>query len=340
MVRSLICLALFSSSVALCQQDTLPYTLFSNNIVLYTDLGFNSSPFSIKDDFIGGLDKLQFKHNLKATQGLGVMYQWFSLRLGFTLPGTLRNSDRWGKTRYSDLRLSFSVKRMYCDVGIRHYRGYVVKNAYPWNDTLSADQPHEFRPNTRSNSVSVNTWYFFNKNFRMPVVIGKVGHYKKAQYSGYLRGTINIFGVGNDTIPLVPELLIDTTQNKSSVHTITAVDIGLIPGFAYVNRIDNWQFSVLGGFGGVIQARFLESKKGTRGFLGLAPRFDVRFNAGYSQPKYFVMLITDFDFKSIRQNELVYFQSYYSLRIAAGIRCNRKPKKSAKAGVIAKPGGS
>ena len=328
MLRSIFILLLSTHSLVAQEMDSTSYTLFKDKIVLYTDLGFNSAPFNIKDDFVGGFDKLQYKHNLKATMGLGVIYKWFALRIGIALPGTLRNRQKFGQTNYLDLGLNFNLNKTYWALDLRNYKGYVIKDAYRWDDSLSAEIPHSIRPNTRSTSVSMNVWYHFNEQFRMPAVLGKVGHYDKAEGTFYLRNTLNIFGVGTDSIPLVSSQLIDTVQNKSSVHTISALDLGIIPGYAYVNRINNWQFSVFGGVGGVIQSKFLSSDKGTRGFLGVAPRFDLRLQAGYSKNRYFFLLVSEFDFKSISVQEMSYFQTYYTIRATAGIRLNKKKSKS------------
>jgi hypothetical protein len=66
----------------------------------------------------------------------------------------------------------------------------------------------------------------------------------------------------------------------------------------------------------------------SRSFTGLQPRYDIRFIGGYSVPKYFVFLVTDFDNKSIKFNTLTYNQTIYTLRLVGGIRLEPKEKKS------------
>ncbi|MFT5860371.1 MAG: hypothetical protein ACI865_002484 [Flavobacteriaceae bacterium] len=324
----IILLACVISKLAIAQSnDSLPYVMFKNRVVLYSDLGFNGAPFSIHDNFIGGYDKVQFKHNLKPTMGLGVMYKWFALRVGFGLPGDLRPKSRYGKSSYTDLGINFNIKRVYTDIDLRNYGGFVVKNAYNWNDTLNELIPNDFRPDTRVFSVSANVWYFKSKTFRMPAVIGKVGYYKGKEKSWYFKSTLNLFGVGNGSDPIVPDDLIDSTQNISSANAVSALDIGLVPGYAFVNRYDNWQVSLFGGIGGVVQAKFFQSGAITRGFLGLAPRLDLRFIAGITEPSYFFWFVTNFDIKSIKFKEVRYNQTYYSLKLVGGVRLKKKDKK-------------
>jgi hypothetical protein len=320
------------ASISLSQEtsDSLPYTLYKERVVLFSDLGFNSAPFKIKDNFNEGETTLKFKHNLQLGMGLGVMYKWFSLRIGFGLPGTLRPKSRFGKSQFTDLGINFNFKKTFWDIDAKSYSGYAIVNAKDWNDTLNNLKPNLIRPDTRTTSFSVNGWYFKNSNFKMPAVIGKVGHYTRPQGTWYLKGTFNFFGVGNEKETLTPTELIDSTQSKSYATTIAAVGIGVVPGYAYVGRIDNWQFSVFGGLGGVVQSKLYRFGETTRGISGLAPRLDLRFIAGYSKPDYFFWIVSDFDVKSIRFREMRYIQTFYMLKVVGGIRLKEKEKKKKK----------
>jgi hypothetical protein len=304
--------------------DTLPYSLYKDRVILFSDLGFSAAPFTLKDNFSEGQEKLKYKHNLKLSLGLGVMYKWFSLRIGFGLPGTLRPKSRFGNTQITDLGLTFNFKKTFWDIDGRNYYGYSIVDANHWNDTLNNLTPNLIRPTTRALSFSTNVWYFQNKHFKMPAVIGKVGHYNTAEKTWYLKGTLNFFGISNEAKALAPVELIDTTQTKSSAHTIAAVDIGVVPGYAYVGRINHWQFSAFGGLGAVIQSKIYTVGQSTKGLLGLAPRLDLRFIVGYSKPDYFVWFVTDFDVKSIRFQEMRYNQTFYSLKVVAGVRLKKK----------------
>lgn len=308
--------------------DSVPYVMYKNRVVLYSDLGFNGAPFSIHDDFVGGYDKVQFKHNLKPTMGLGIMYKWFALRIGFGLPGVLRPKSRFGQSSYTDLGISFNVKRVFTDIDLRSYGGFVVKNAYRWNDTLNELTPNDFRPDTRVISASVNVWYFKSNTFSMPAVIGKVGHYLGEEKSWYFKSTLNLFGVGNSSNPIVPDDLIDSTLDVSSANAASALDLGLVPGYALVNKFNNWQVSFFGGIGGVVQGKFYRKGTLTRGFLGLAPRLDLRFIAGITEPNYFFWFVTDFDIKSIKFKDVRYNQTYYSLKLVGGVRLKKKDKST------------
>ena len=135
---------------------------------------------------------------------------------------------------------------------------------------------------------------------------------------------MNLFGVGNQGSLIIPHQLVLDSTSKIGGVTYSAYDIGLIPGYAYANRIKNWQFSALLGFGAVVQSKFYTTSFITRGFLGLAPRYDFRMSLGYSSPSFFMFIVTELDNKSIHFADLIYRQYYYSIRLTAGYRFRKK----------------
>lgn len=310
--------------------DTLPYSLFRDKIVLYSDLGFDAMPFTIKYDFPDYNKPLQFKHNIKSVLGFGISYKWFGLRISFALPGTLKAVSRYGNPNYFNIGTSFNIKKTYCDIDFRNYSGYAIKNAYEWNDTLNKLQKNDLRPQTNAVSFSTNFWYLKSKEFKMQAVLGKTGHFTKTAKTWYYKSTVNIFGAGNDGGSLIPNELTDSTETKSLANAVYALDLGFIPGYAYVHRHNYWQFSLFSGVGGVVQAKFYNVGMLTRGHLGLAPRVDLRFIAGYSKPKYFAWLVTDFDIKSIHFNDFKYNQTYYTIKLVGGVRLDKRNKSDKK----------
>jgi hypothetical protein len=330
-VKSLVlCVAVFGFSTAFSQakKDSLPYTLFNDKIVLFSDLGYTGAPFTLKNPFEEGVDKLQYKTNFRAVLGLGGSYKWFSIRLGIPLPVELRAAGRFGHTLPINIGVDFTIKKTFIDVDFRSFTGYAIKNAYKFNDTLTKLKPNDIRSFTSTNSFSINAWYFHNKDFKMQALRGRNGHYEKSVHTWYLRNTFNAFGVGNQDQSVIPIQFKDSLNSKLSATSFGAVDIGVIPGYAYVNRVKNWQFSVLAGIGAVLQTKFYTVDGESRSFTGLQPRYDIRFIGGYSVPRYFVFLVTDFDNKSIKFNSLIYNQTIYTLRLVGGIRLEPKEKKS------------
>jgi len=307
------------------QRDSLPYSLYSKKLVFYTDLGFNTAPVRLKYPYTDDINKLKLRNNSSVVLGLGFSYKWFTLRLGLTLPGTLRPVHKYGKTNYFDLGFDFTLKRVFFDVDFHLYEGYAIKKAYRWNDTLSG--PNEIRSDINTASLSLNAWVFRSKDFKMQAMRGKTGSYVKDIQTWYFKYTVNLHGIGTSFENIAPIPLLDSSQSKTLSKSYIAFDFGLVPGYAYVKRWKNYQIGAMAGLGLVIQSKFYNFGSESRGFLGLAPRFDVKFIAGYNQPRYFVMFVTDFDNKSIRFNDLRYRQTYYSLKVVGGIRLDKKERK-------------
>jgi hypothetical protein len=321
-------LLLVTAFASRAQQDSLPYSLYGDKIVLYSDLGFNTAPINLKYHFRDDIRHLRYRNNSNLVLGLGFSYKWFALRLGINLPVPLR-SGRYGKTQYFDLGFDFTVRKLFFDVDYHLYQGYALKNAWRWNDSIDGKRPHLLRPDINSASFSVNVWHFRSKDFKMQAMRGKTGSYDRDIESWYFKYTLNIHGMNTDgNQPIVPYELHDSLESKTLSHGITALDFGVVPGYAYIKRWKQFQIGAMAGLGVVIQSKFYSYPEQTRGFLGLAPRFDFKFIAGYNRPKYFLMLLTDFDNKSIRFNNFRYGQTYYQLKIVGGIRLDKKKKKT------------
>ncbi len=321
-----------SVSYSISQEDSLDYKLYRNQLVLHADLGFKAAPFNfVYDKFPKGINSLKFRHNIKPALGIGMAYKWFAMRIGFGLPIELRPVSRYGRVNFTDFGIKFNIKRTFWDLDFRSYSGYVIRNAYKWNDTLTKLNPHDIRPKTRVASMSLNCWYFKSKQLNMHSVFGIRGDFKNTTGTWYYKSTVNIFGLSNSdslgAYPILPIEFVDTNVTKTSGSAAFAFDLGCVPGYAYVKRKGDWQAALFGGLGAVIQAKSFQVKSLTRTFIGLAPRLDMRFIAGYSKPKYFVWLVTDFDIKSISFQGLSYRQTYYNLSLVGGYRFKERTKK-------------
>jgi hypothetical protein len=308
-----------------------PYEKYDTLLIPYADLGYNTAPIRFKFPFSNEMDKLYLRNNSTVVLGIGFAYKWFNLRLGINLPGNLRPSYKYGPTDYYDLGFDFTFKQFFIDADLHLYQGYTYKNAYKWNDTLDAkNNPNLYNSKVGAASLSLNTWHFWNKDFKLSAFRGKTAAYKQDISSFYLKYTISLYGVGANN-GLIPIELVDTTQTRTEARTIVSFDLGIIPGYGYVKRIDKWQIGAMAGLGAVIQAKSYATPEISRGFLGLAFRYDVRFVAGLNVPHYFLMFVTDFDNKSIAFNDLKYRQTYYSIKLAGGYRFHKKRNKTPKA---------
>lgn len=290
---------------------------FRNNLVLYCDLGYTSAPFNISNQFNSEIDQIFYKNNFKTFLGLGISYKWFSLRIGFPILTSYRSIEKYGNTRQFNFGYDFSINKIYSDFEFKYLEGYSIQKANRWDPSKN---PNDIQPGLTSFNLALNSWYFYDQNFKMSALLGRKAHYKKEVKTWYLKGTVNLFGLDNKTKSLIPLELQNSSNSKTTATSVVSFDFGVLPGYAYVNRIKNWQFSGWFGFGPVIQSKFYNYNGNTRGIIGLAPRYDIRIMGGYSKPEYFIFLVTDFDNKSIRFSDLVFRQYFYSIKIVGGYR--------------------
>lgn len=308
------------------QTDTLPYNMFKDRFVLKSSLGYNSAPFSIRGNFDGEKEVLKYRANMNAVMGVDFSYKWLSIGLNFTLPGYLKDTDKFGETQYFDFNFNVDVKKWFLTFDIHNYTGFSLLNAKRFSPTLVAPgNRNQLKPKMQSASISINAYRFQNVNFKMKPALGIVGNYKQEVKSFYVKYTTNLHGISSPD-GLLPHEYINDNRSILQSTLMSAFDFGAVPGYVYVNNINGWQFGGFAGLGVVLQAKFYEFDNTTRGFLGLAPRIDLRLQGGYNVEDWFVMFDAAFDNKSIRFNDVQFRQSYYYIRLLYGYRFEKKKK--------------
>ncbi|MGB0934113.1 MAG: hypothetical protein ACPGU5_07500 [Lishizhenia sp.] len=305
-------------------QESDAYTVWKEKLVIHSGISYRTAPFSIKYNLPNDINRLKYKGNLNTIFNVGFAYKWAALKVGLQLPGYLRNKDNFGETRYFDLNLEFGLKSWYFDFELHTMKGFALVNSTNLDSNLvSEGSANLLYPSTNSSSLSLSSWKFFNKEYKVKPALGIVGRYKKRLLSGYLKTSLNLHGVRNNEA-LMPFTFIDTLNTIARANGLSSLDIGIVPGIAFVDNLKGWQYGAWFGFGGVVQAKFWSADNSNRGFLGLAPRIDLKLKVGYNVDNYFVMLLADFDNKSIRFNDLKYRQIYYQIGITGGYRFNIK----------------
>lgn len=321
-----ILILFFLSDYSYSQSDSLAYAMHKNRIVVHTSISLRDAPFSFKDDF-EGFKKIGYRSNLNVIQGFGVAYKWFSLNINYKLPGYVKNTEKYGKTKYFDLGLQFTFKNWYFDTDFHDYIGYGIKKASMISDTLpTTSSDYYLNDKIQSASFGINAYHFFNNDLNMKAAVGIVGRYTKPVHGVYLRLTTNIHGVSSSN-DLIPHEYFTSTPSIHKSNSISAFDFGGIPGYAYLNNINGWQFGAFAGIGAVIQTKVYAFEGSRRTFLGISPRVDLKLQAGYNVEDWFLMLTSSFDQKHIRFNSFKYNQLYYYLRLTYGYRFKMKPKK-------------
>ncbi len=308
------------------QDQPLAVKDFKDQHVWYMDFGVSPAPFHLSYPFQLGGSPLRYKNNFKPILGLSYAFKWFSMRIAFpVLPG-VRSIGKYGKSKQFGIGFDYNFKRLYTDFDFRIVQGYAIKNAVVFDTSLTANVPNRIYPTLGTLNLAFNLWYFNTDDFKMNALQGQRAHFEKQVHTWYVKGTLNYFGVSHGTQDIIPLMLQDPQQSKTSAQSYSALDFGVIPGYAYANRINNWQFSGWAGIGPVIQSKFYTIDKGIQGYLGIAPRYDIKFVAGYSTLERFFFLAGNFDNKSIRFTNLTYRQFFYTIRLVVGLRIPPKSK--------------
>lgn len=308
-------------------QDSSFYELFDHKVVLYGDLSFNTAPFEISGNFTNGTNKLYYRNNIQPSLGIGCNYRKIGLRLSYTLPINLLSKDDFGETKVLDIGLKVLIKQLYLDLDIRNYKGYAIQDAYHWNSAYDESRPNQYRSDINSRCIAINSRYFINKDFNYKAVMGKAGHYLKRAHTFYFRGSLSYFGINNNSNrPIIPQIISDTADIYSATQ-IGSLDLTIIPSYAYVTRVKNWQFAGFAGLGAALQSKVFTTTDIQRGYLGGALRLELLFTVGYTKENYFIFANYEFDHKSINILDIDYQQSYHNFTISAGYRFKTKRKK-------------
>jgi hypothetical protein len=331
LVNSLFILLFYSVTLA---QDSIEYVEeFRDSKILYADIGMSSAPFSIRNDFPNSINKIAYKNNFRPILGLGFAYKWLSIRVSFPVLGNMRKQVDFGETKQFNIGFDYTYKKVYLDAEFKGLTGFSIQDAAQWDNSLSTAHPNAVKPELGSFNFSLNSWYFNSVHFKMNALQGRRAHFTNKVTTWYVKGTFSVFGVGHLGESIVPIPMQSTTNSKTKAQQLSAMDVGFIPGYAYANRIKNWQISGWFGVGAVVQGKFYTLPGGiTKGFLGLAPRYDFRLIVGYSSKDYFLFLSSEIDNKTIRFNDFVYRQNYYSLKLVGGYRFDHPKREKKKRG--------
>lgn len=333
-ICGICCLVLFSVSgqkgIKLFKEtkDTVgAYTLYTSRIIAYADLGSYMAPFTIRNQFTPLVGKLTFQDNPRVMMGIGGIYKWLSFRISFPLFGNALSLSKYGKSAQFSIGGAFTIKKTYFDIDLRTYTSYALVNADAFTTPPKESYPNLIRSKVQSTYFSIASWYFHNKQFRMSALQGKTGHYNREVMTWYVKSSLNVFSISNGNNPIVPSELVNTDDSKTMASFIGSTELSCVPGYAYVNRIRNWQFAGLIGVGAAFQLKNYTAQSNTRAFLGVAPRFDFKLIGGYSFPSYFAFIQFVYDNKSVVFNDFVYRQNFFSVQLAGGYRFNYPKKK-------------
>lgn len=305
---------------------TTKYILYKDRIVVYTDLGFISSPFFISFKDTKNINHtLTYRINHGLILGVGGSYKWFSIRLSYMIVHNLEDKKKYGKTNYFGAHLGFPFKNTFSEINLLRFGGYVLINANKKIDNYP--NKRIIYPKISNLDVTISSYYFFNPDFSINPVLGRSGNYKTQTTSWYLKGSLGLNSIQHTDSTLIPVEFENMLYEKQKAERITALNLGIVPGFAYVTRYKNWQFSGVAGFGINIQNKSYVSSQVKRNFIGVAPRIDVKINIGYNPSDWFIMLNSELDYRQVSFQKLISGNPLFNIKLTGGYRFKTKSDK-------------
>lgn len=292
---------------------------YEDKFIVYNDLGFSASPFSIKSNFSGAASKLNYSHNYRLQYGFGISFKWLNLHLNLPLPVYTKALSRFGENHCYGLQFCLNPKKIQLEIDAKYVKGFAIKNAYYWNDSLNELNPNIIKPTSKLLYFGAKAWYFGNDNFKLKYLNGMTGVYNQTVYSWFTNVAFRINSL-KDENGIIPYQLYNDTVTKIKSNTFSSGELSFVPGFASAFIFNNFQVSIICGVGGAIQLKQYENNNTNRTFIGLVPRYEIGLNIGYSKPNYFIFLTSDFENVNLSWKDLKYNQFYYALKVRLGYR--------------------
>jgi hypothetical protein len=292
---------------------------YDDRLIVYNDFGFSSAPFNIHSDFNGSTERISYNHNFRLQYGIGLSYEWLALRISLPMPVYAKSMSRFGKNNSWSLGANFTFKEVQFELESNYFKGFSIIDAYKWNDSLNVFRPNDIRPLTSLFYFSCESWIFGDKNYQLKLLKGLSGNYESRIFTWFLNNSLRFNQLKNNEA-IIPKELINDSISVTRAVRFGIQELGAVPGLAYVERFGNFQISLISGIGLAIQAKQYYIPSIKRNFIGLAPRYEMGINFGYSVPSYFIYLTSDIENISMRIDDLKYNQLYYSLKLTAGIR--------------------
>jgi hypothetical protein len=218
-----------------------------------------------------------------------------------------------------DFNATFTYKKVNFRIELQSYTGFVFLNQRD-KDTAFIATKHGYHPDFRTTSLSLNSRYFFKEDFHYKSALGLFGEYKENAWSPYVYGYLGGISVFNDGDYLLPDFARTESVGNSNSIRMNAIDVGLIPGMAFVYRKNWFQATALVGFGPLIQVKNFRTPNNNRGYLGLSNRTDLQLIFGIQKDIWFLQFMTEFKFRRINIRAINFQEYFYDVRLVGGYR--------------------
>ena len=306
-------------------KDSNAYRKFNDFVTVYALSGYNATNFSISPRF-NDLSRQRYLFNPPLLFGFGVAYKGLDLGLTRRLPNHLLNTDKYGKSDYTDFKFKASIQRFHLALRFQKYTGFTLLN-YQSSNPQAINQ-HLIYEDLSTFSLNMDTRFFLKKDFQYGAAQGFSGEYLSDVWTPYVYGYFGGSNVKNKGSALLPNSMQNDQVSISQISGIGCLEFGAIPGAAFVKRLQNFQTMLLLGWGPLIQTKWHRDNQNARTFFGFSSRTDLQLSLGYHQERWFLQIMSEFQFRRVNFTQMNIQQYYYDLRLFFGylIPVKKHPK--------------
>jgi hypothetical protein len=215
-----------------------------NNIQLnnwLTHIDFRVNPIAGNTDY-----QVIVTPNVRNQIGVSFGLKKITLFAGFQVPGTDRDVNTFGKTKYTDFSFGYFKDRYGGEIYYRNYDGLYTNEM--------VDAPRTIRPDARLTNFGINFYVTFNRKFSYRSAIVQQELQTKSSGTFVLMANVNYRGLSSDT-SIIPRQ-IDTREIFNELQGLVDIRFyvaNLRPGYAhnFVAKGGKWFFcpSVFAGIG-------------------------------------------------------------------------------------------
>ncbi len=228
--------------------------------------------------------------------GVGFNHKWLGLGVGFGLPPSAADVEKYGRTKRFDLQVNVYANSFVIDGFAQRYRGYHLSNP---NDFVNWDK--DYFPKLRSmdaSTISLGGLYVFNhKRFSYKAAFVRNAVQKKSAGSILLGAyySYNFAGVRHDSAAsFIPNFFPTEVKDSFNLRSFSANSAGISFGYTYTLVLRKFfiNLSLIPSIG-IRRIVAINQNKQIGTDSGAAGRVITRMAFGYEHPK-FILGLTGF----------------------------------------------
>nr|NQU93929.1 DUF4421 family protein [Bacteroidota bacterium] len=246
--------------------------------------------FEIADNALK--ERLIYKPNENQVLGIGFMYKWVGVNLGFTMPFMNSDDETYGKTKYLDLQSHIYLRKGTFDIYLQRYKGFYLENSGDMIVNWPGEEVYMIRPDIRAHTFGINYHHFFNYkeySYRASFVQSEV---QKKSAGSFILGINADYAFLEGDSSIIPDNVSyeNFYQNR---HFSKGSLLNVGAGFGYTHTFVIWKrfFISLSLNGGLSlgYTRLHKSEQNTVDYrIGYNANAAGRFAFGYNHNKWYV----------------------------------------------------